>query len=80
MSPQAGVVCSNFYLVTPLALCFLPSSCCGCPALHSAEAKGAHPLAEHQRLGGTVLGLFWDDPTRQLPGTALKPWTALCVM
>lgn len=80
MSPQAGVCCSRFCLLTPLALCFLPSACCGCPALHSAEAKGAHPLAEHQRLGGTVLGLFWDDPTRQLSGTALQAWTALSVM
>lgn len=72
VSPQAGVCCSRFYLLTPLALCFLPSACGGCPALHPAEAKGAHPLAEHQRPGGTVPGLFWDDPARELPGTALQ--------
>lgn len=80
MSPQAGVFCSRFCLLTSLALCFLPSACCGCPALHSAEAKGAHPLAEHQRLGGSVLGLFWDDPAWKLPGTVLQACTALSVV
>ena len=69
-----------FYLMTHLAFCFLLSACCGCPALHSAEAKGAKPLAECQRPGGVMLGLFWDDPTRQLSGTALQAWTAVSVL
>lgn len=69
-----------FYLMTHLAFCFLLSTCFGYPALHSAEAEGAKPLAECQRPGGVMLGLFWDDLTRQLPGTPLQAWAAVSVL
>jgi len=61
------------------ALSFFLSTCCCCPAFHSAEAKGAEPLAERQRPGGVVPGLLWDDLTRQLPGTAHQARAAACV-
>lgn len=80
MTPQLGGYCSMFYPVMHLAFCFLLSTCRGCPALHSAEAEGAKSLAERQWPGGVMLSLFWDDPTRQLSGTALQAWTIVPVL
>jgi len=80
MSSQPRGYCSMFYLMTHLAFCFLLSACCGRSALHSAEAEGAKPLAERQWPGGIMLGFFWDDPTRQLSGTALQAWTTVSVL